>query len=38
MAKIMSILPRLIVNLITEARGVDNGEGDAGSLLIELYS
>ena len=29
-------VPSLIVNLVTEARGVDDRQGDAGALLIEL--
>jgi hypothetical protein len=29
-------VPRLIVNLITEAGGIDNGQGDAGALLIQF--
>ena len=29
-------VPGLIVDLVTEARGVDNGQGDAGALLVQL--
>jgi hypothetical protein len=33
-------LPSLVVNLVTEAGGIDNCEGDASTLLVklELYS
>jgi hypothetical protein len=29
-------MPGLIVNLVTESGGIDDGQGDAGSLLIEF--
>jgi hypothetical protein len=33
-------LPSLVVNLVTEAGGIDNCQGDASTLLVklELYS
>lgn len=30
------VAPGLIVDLVTETRGINNGERDASSLLVEL--
>lgn len=29
-------MPRLVVNLVTETGGVDNGQGDAGAFLVQF--
>ena len=29
-------VPRLVVNLVTESGGIDDGQGDAGSFLVQL--
>jgi hypothetical protein len=33
---LQQLLPGFVVNLVAKARGVDNGERDAGALLIEF--
>jgi hypothetical protein len=35
--KPMSFSPSLVINVVSEAGRVDDGEGDAGTILLQLY-
>lgn len=34
--KAMCVVPSLVINLVTETRGIDNGQGDAGAFIVKL--